>query len=441
MTDVPGLTQALVRRIRSGKVLPLCLALAAAVGMMLVDGVAERRIQDERARLAGIAGELAAGIDGHAFSPAQAEVEAQAEEGASTAPAPDPGATLRGLVEDAERLGLDGPVRVLRLRPDARARVTAAAHEPHPNGLEALDGDGADRVVAADYDPAMASAFFDQKSTAAYRGSSFTTETMVAYAPLADSFGATIAVLEAPVRSNLNVLHNALSGALGALALLCFAIAGLQALAKPRAQLSSLLAERREASAREQRTAPRKRDLETLLTDAGYRFRRSPVNQEEGDPSAVDRAVRAAFHAVEDLAARKQVRLRSSLADGTREIELAHHELVYTILEQLLDNGVRHSPRGGSVTLRILATPEAAELRFEVVDTGKGLSWQDQSRIRQQAGSVCEKAPVDFAGLDVVQAALGRMGRELGFESQPGHGSRFWFTAPCAGTQELRASA
>ena len=93
----------------------------------------------------------------------------------------------------------------------------------------------------------------------------------------------------------------------------------------------------------------------------------------------------------------------------------------------------------GSITLRLdvlESTDESALLRFEVADTGVGIDAETKARLFrafEQADSSTTRAYGGTGlGLAITRRLAELMGGEVGVESQPGLGSRFWFTARLA---------
>ena len=102
---------------------------------------------------------------------------------------------------------------------------------------------------------------------------------------------------------------------------------------------------------------------------------------------------------------------------------------ILTALSGLLSNAIRNT-RQGSVTVRVTRAFERNQLRVEVTDTGVGIAWQAQPRLDQVLTESAGQDPAAVeGGLRRSAAIAARLGGELGFESQPGCGSHFWFTA------------
>ncbi|MDG7149918.1 ATP-binding protein, partial [Streptococcus pneumoniae] len=65
-----------------------------------------------------------------------------------------------------------------------------------------------------------------------------------------------------------------------------------------------------------------------------------------------------------------------------------------------------------------------------VRDTGVGIPKEEQARVFEpfeQAGDAHSRAAGTGLGLAIVRQLVRLMGGEVHLESQPGHGSRFWF--------------
>jgi len=105
------------------------------------------------------------------------------------------------------------------------------------------------------------------------------------------------------------------------------------------------------------------------------------------------------------------------------------------ILNNLVANAIKFTERG-EVTVRATRAEETAAdvlVRFEVVDTGIGIPLAAQGRLFQpfvQAeGSTSRRFGGTGLGLVIAAKLTEQMGGEIGFESEPGKGSNFHFTA------------
>ncbi len=108
------------------------------------------------------------------------------------------------------------------------------------------------------------------------------------------------------------------------------------------------------------------------------------------------------------------------------------------VLSNLVANGVRHTPRGGAITLR--AEPDRGELSITVCDTGEGISredlpfifdrfWRgDRSRSRSHSSGAGSGL-----GLVIARQLVQLHGGRISVESELGQGTTFTIKLPIEG--------
>ncbi|MEM7409458.1 MAG: ATP-binding protein [Myxococcota bacterium] len=125
------------------------------------------------------------------------------------------------------------------------------------------------------------------------------------------------------------------------------------------------------------------------------------------------------------------VRLEASVAPGLAPVH-ADIGLVERVLENLVENALRHTPDGGDVSVR--AERAGAGIRVEVTDTGRGIPSEALPHIFDRFYRVTDVPGEGMGlGLAVVHRILDLHGEAIEVESEPGRGTCFRFHLPCAG--------
>jgi signal transduction histidine kinase len=120
------------------------------------------------------------------------------------------------------------------------------------------------------------------------------------------------------------------------------------------------------------------------------------------------------------------------LPDGPLAAE-ADAEKLRQVLAHLLDNAVKYSPGGGTVTFAARRRGDLVELR--VTDEGVGIPPAEQERIflKFYRADARSGASGPGLGLFLAQGLVGAMGGRIRVESREGEGSSFLFDLPLAG--------
>lgn len=172
-------------------------------------------------------------------------------------------------------------------------------------------------------------------------------------------------------------------------------------------------------------------DLRDLsLAEAGQ----LPLRRQPTDLAALARASIAVFAVRGEQAG---VRLAVEAADDLPRTDV-DPERIGQVLSNLLDNALRHTPPGGTVTVRIERSARLDAVQVAVHDTGPGIPTEhlphlfeqfyrvDAARARATGGS--------GIGLAVVKQLVEAHGGMVAVESTPGRGATFRVALPVAPT-------
>ncbi|MCL6690258.1 ATP-binding protein [Pseudomonas sp. R3.Fl] len=98
------------------------------------------------------------------------------------------------------------------------------------------------------------------------------------------------------------------------------------------------------------------------------------------------------------------------------------------VLDNLLGNALRHTPKGGSVQL--LAQRQSQWVMLAVEDSGEGIAYSQQARIFEPFVQVGRRSGGAGLGLALCKEIVQLHGGRIGVRSQPGQGTRIYMLLP-----------
>jgi len=148
-------------------------------------------------------------------------------------------------------------------------------------------------------------------------------------------------------------------------------------------------------------------------------------------PTRLDALVRTTL---EDMNSRLEGRcVEMQSADNLPPVS-ADEDLLQLVVRQYLDNALKFSPAGSPLLLRLRA--EIGQVEFMVEDKGLGIPESEFPLVFERyfrGSSVPESAEGTGIGLSIVREIISAHGGKVRVESEPGTGSRFYFTLPLGG--------
>jgi PAS domain S-box-containing protein len=125
----------------------------------------------------------------------------------------------------------------------------------------------------------------------------------------------------------------------------------------------------------------------------------------------------------------------SIIAPGLPEAAVGDPGRLHQVLTNLLGNAIKFTERGqvGLKAEIVSQTADEIQLRFTVSDSGIGIPTREQGRLFDAFTQLDESNTRKYGGtglgLAISKQLVELLGGEIGVESEPGKGSKFWFTA------------
>jgi PAS domain S-box-containing protein len=137
-----------------------------------------------------------------------------------------------------------------------------------------------------------------------------------------------------------------------------------------------------------------------------------------------------AIDALRGTAKAEDVQLRVEVLPGTGHVTV-DRDRIQILLSNLLTNAIHHSPKGGWVTAGASRCDNFIE--FEVRDQGSGIAPEHQEAVFEAHYQAPGGHPGGAGlGLAIAKQIVAEHKGEIGVESEPGRGARFWFRLAAA---------
>lgn len=143
--------------------------------------------------------------------------------------------------------------------------------------------------------------------------------------------------------------------------------------------------------------------------------------------------IKRAVTVIENQAKAKSLALKIDIPQGLPKIK-ADETRFSQVMINLLDNAIKYSSEGGTVTISAKVVDNA--LQIDISDTGIGISENDLPRIFERFYRVDKARSRELGGtglgLSIVKHIVSVHGGQVWVKSKLGHGSTFSFTIPLA---------
>ncbi len=143
----------------------------------------------------------------------------------------------------------------------------------------------------------------------------------------------------------------------------------------------------------------------------------------------------AVERAIDRVRARADERGMRIEIEGELPRVLGHGPWLEEVFANLLENAIKYASRkqpDPRAVVRGRRLHESHSVRLDVEDNGLGIpAGMREALFQSFARHHTESASGLGLGLSIVARIVGKLGGEVGVESEPGEGSTFWFTLPC----------
>lgn len=168
--------------------------------------------------------------------------------------------------------------------------------------------------------------------------------------------------------------------------------------------------------------------LSNLIDDFQYLLHSELILEEVNLIRIVQVAVEKSRKPIEQ----KGQRLILNLPDEPSLMIRGNGRYLFTAVKHLVSNAHKFTNAGGMITVTVM--PMEDQVRIQVADTGIGIP-QDQQRwifekYYQGPQGLTRRPKGMGLGLTIVRSVAEQHHGSIGFESQPGQGSRFWLDLP-----------
>lgn len=171
---------------------------------------------------------------------------------------------------------------------------------------------------------------------------------------------------------------------------------------------------------------------ELKMLDYLLEWARIKYASEVFSPSKIElvHSVKKVFDILKEVAAISTINLHHEIEENTKVF--ADEKMLLSILQNIVSNAIRHSNKGGQIT--ITSKINENQMIVQVKDSGTGMSDEIKEKLfapqMKSLSKPREENKGAGIGLLLVKGFLKKNGGEIWVESKEGEGSSFYFTLP-----------
>lgn len=146
----------------------------------------------------------------------------------------------------------------------------------------------------------------------------------------------------------------------------------------------------------------------------------------------LSRIAQMVFSVFKVEAERKSLGYKLEIPQDLRDRVQVDSDKLQEVIGNLVSNAIKYT-ESGSITIKLSQASEA--VRLEVIDTGPGISKEEQAKLFQKfyrVESAVGKTTGTGLGLYISKLIVEKFNGRIGVESDSGKGSRFWIEIPLA---------
>jgi len=143
---------------------------------------------------------------------------------------------------------------------------------------------------------------------------------------------------------------------------------------------------------------------------------------------SLKKVVETVFSDFKAEAENKKLEFGLEMASDLKDQVYVNQDRIHEVVANLISNAIKYTDKG-SVVVKLIQ-PSQQKIRFEVVDTGEGISEKEQEKLFQKffrAESTTGKKVGTGLGLYISKLLIEKFEGEIDCQSELGKGSTFWF--------------